>query len=132
MPQFFTNRDPNPTNIRIDTDTDAPAVTIIDWENAGASREGYDEARIYTYLALNDSLQEHLAERIDERPEEVGLYFWRTVIVRALREATSIKTGRYEALLGAANIDSPAHKTLKAKIVQRLVHAAQRGIDELA
>lgn len=126
-PLFPSHRDPNPTNFIVDESL----IKIIDWETFGLSRIGYDEGRLYTYLALNPCLQKKFKSMLTAkftRREEV--YFWRVVACRSFREMVSIINGRYDMRFraqGKIKISLAEKQIVLSSLEATLIHAVKVG-----
>jgi hypothetical protein len=127
LPLYPAHRDPNPNNYLCYENTPTPRIGIVDWETFGLARKGYDEARLCTYLVLNEPLQQAYLNTICT-PELINgrsaYYFWRVVTVRAFREITSFYAGHYDHRLTMAEEKDD-------EIVRGLLNLVERGISEL-
>lgn len=124
LPQYAAHRDPNPNNYCI---LDNKTVGIVDWETFGLARRGYDEARLFTYLALNKQAQDQYLEICGEKIIDgpTGLYFWRVACMRAFREATSFHSGHYDSRLAGSDDGT------KQVIVDALFGIVDRATQEI-
>lgn len=125
LPQYPCHRDPNPNNyLWLE---DERVFKIVDWETFGMAREGYDEGRLFTYLALNPSAQMAYLQVCGPRllQGDAGVYFWRVVAMRAFREITSFHSGRYDMRLQNEN------GRAKSAIIRSLCSLVDMGLREV-
>ena len=71
-------------------------VYVIDFDTMGLAPIGYDEGRLFVSFALRDEWQEAILaafRRLHGDDEKRALYFWKTVLIRSLRETNLVKMG---------------------------------------
>ena len=103
LPRVVQHRDASPSNWRFTQVNDQSFISFIDLETLGLARRGWDEGRLFTLLCLDSGKQAEFLSAVMNHPsfedKEAKIYFWRTVVVRSLRELYLLESGRYDNLL---------------------------------
>jgi thiamine kinase-like enzyme len=96
LPRHFSHGDLHNGNWSYHKLHNEDVISLIDMETSGLYRFGWDIGRMYTYLAGYPQDQEGLLEAITESllSENEHIYFWRTVLIRSIRNIWGILNNR--------------------------------------
>lgn len=119
----YAHRDASRRNIAVSY-FDNSVVQMLDLETAGLAYVGYDEGRFLTYCCLNRDGVENVVRifynQYTELPERLN--FWRTAIVRCLREIKFInETQVYEDNLNISYPNEEARNFFKEELNSALI-----------
>ena len=126
VPELPGHGDAHNQNWSIAQLNEKKVVSFIDLETFGMYRVGWDEGRMYALLSGYLEDQQHLLQAIEKKQHFDSYsecYFWRTALIRSLRDIQLISNGKRFTHL------NEMQKTIK---VQEYLKTANQALRELS